>query len=610
MTRSVRALVQQTETAAGSTALAQPRSRTNEGGRVAGSTRRRVTVVLGCVLVIVLLAGSNVLGQRTSVLIDDVAQLAGGITATIVCWRTASRRTGTERQWRVLMAAGMACWSAGMAVWAFYRSVLGMPLPTASVADVGFFLFPILAVPALLAFVGPSPWRAASSARHVWVMSLLDGAVVVGSLFVLSWATVLGAVVHSSESESIEFLVAIMYPITDLVLVAMIVLLAVIPRIAARYRTQLTLLGAGILMMAISDSIYAYLVATGADFMPVLTDGGFIAGTALIALAAAAPRTVDDNPAPRDSSTHGSSLYGSQPTESDCTEAVTGARTQLLLPYALMGAIGIVLAILRVQTGELDSTVVVLGVAVVLLSLVRQVITLVQNDNLLRSLTRAQAELTYRAHHDGLTGLLNRSSFDEHLRAAVHDARAGRGRAVLLLIDLDDFKSVNDRFGHGGGDRLLIELARRLDRCVVDGVVARFGGDEFTALVYADLDAGRATAVRIAETMRTAHEIDGHSVSVGVCVGVVQIGQLDRTPHDTTTVAGSDTADEDELMRLADRAMYEAKREGKAGIYAYDTAGALTAVPSTSDQATLGTRPKMVAGEPDPARLIGPPTRT
>ena len=573
---------------------------------MAGSTRRRATVVLGCVLAVVLLAGSNVLGQRISVLIDDVAQLAGGITATVVCWRTASRRTGSERQWRVLMAAGMACWSAGMAVWALYRSALDMPLPTASVADVGFFLFPIFAVPALLAFVGLSPRRAAAGARHVWVMSLLDGAVVVGSLFVLSWATVLGAVVHSSESESIEFLVAIMYPITDLVLVAMIVLLAVIPKIASRYRTQLTLLGAGILMMAISDSIYAYLVATGADFMPVLTDSGFIAGTALIALAAAAPTTVDDDP---------SSLHGSDPSERAYAETVTGERTQLLLPYALMGAIGIVLAILRVQTGELDSTVIVLGVAVVLLSLVRQVITLVQNDNLLRSLSRAQAELTYRAHHDGLTGLLNRSSFDEHLRAAVHDARAGRGRAVLLLIDLDDFKSVNDRFGHGGGDRLLVELARRLDRCVVDGVVARFGGDEFTALVHADLDTGCATAVRIAEAMRTAHEIDGHSVSIGVCVGAVQIGQVDRTPEDNSDVHGSDTShtsgvDEDELMRLADRAMYKAKHEGKAGIYAYDTAGTLRAVSSGSDQAILGTRPKMVAGEPDPDRLIGPPTRT
>ncbi|MCJ0976210.1 diguanylate cyclase [Rhodococcus sp. ARC_M12] len=569
-----------------------------------------MTVVLGCVLAIVLLAGSNVLGQRVSVLIDDVAQLAGGITATIVCWRTASTRTGTERQWRVLMAAGMACWSAGMAVWAFYRSALDMPLPTASIADVGFFLFPIFAVPALLAFVGLSPRRAAAGARHVWVMSLLDGAVVVGSLFVLSWATVLGAVAHSSEYESIEFLVAIMYPITDLVLVAMIVLLVVIPKIAARYRTQLTLLGAGILMMAISDSIYAYLVATGADFMPVLTDGGFIAGTALIALAAAAPRTVDDTPSTPGSSKYGSSRYGSEPTARVYAETVTGERTQLLLPYGLMGAVGIVLAILRVQTGDLDSTVIVLGVAVVLVSLVRQVITLVQNDNLLRTLTRAQAELTYRAHHDGLTGLLNRSSFDEHLREAVNDARAGGGCAVLLLIDLDDFKSVNDRFGHAGGDRLLVELARRLDRCVVEGVVARFGGDEFTALVYADLDTGRATAVRIAEAMRTTHEIDGHSVSVGVCVGVVQIGRPDRTPPDSTTVAGSDTADEDELMRLADRAMYTAKREGKAGIYAYDTAGTLSAVPSGSDHATRGTKPKMVAGEPDPARLIGPPTRT
>ncbi|OZC82973.1 GGDEF domain-containing protein [Rhodococcus sp. 06-418-5] len=577
---------------------------------MAGSTRRRVTVVLGCVLAIVLLAGSNVLGQRISVLIDDVAQLAGGITATVVCWRTASRRTGSERQWRVLMAAGMACWSAGMAVWAFYRSALDMPLPNTSVADVGFFLFPIFAVPALLAFVGPSPRRAASGTRHVWVMSLLDGAVVVGSLFVLSWATVLGAVVHSSESESIAFLVAIMYPITDLVLVAMIVLLAVIPKIASRYRTQLTLLGAGILMMAVSDSIYAYLVAIGADFMPVLTDGGFIAGTALIALAAAAPRTVEDDPP--GPPIHGSSLHGSATAARVYTETVTGERTQLLLPYGLMGAIGIVLAILRVQTGDLDSTVVVLGVAVVLLSLVRQVITLVQNDNLLRSLSLAQAELTYRAHHDGLTGLLNRSSFDEHLRAAVNDARAGRGRAVLLLIDLDDFKSVNDRFGHGGGDRLLVELARRLDRCVVDGVVARFGGDEFTALVNADLRTGRTTAVRIAEAMRTAHEIDGHSVSVGACVGVVQIGRPDRTADGTTTVAGTDTSDvdEDELMRLADRAMYKAKRSGKAGVYAYDTAGTLSMVPSGSDQGSVGINPKMVAGEPDPARLIGPPTRT
>ena len=136
------------------------------------------------------------------------------------------------------------------------------------------------------------------------------------------------------------------------------------------------------------------------------------------------------------------------------------------------------------------------------------------------------------------------------------------------------------------------------------------GGDEFTALVYADLDSGRATAVRIAEAMRTTHEIDGHSVSVGVCVGVVQIGRPDRTPPDSTTVAGSDTADEDELMRLADRAMYTAKREGKAGIYAYDTAGTLSAGPSGSDHASRGTKPKMVAGEPDPARLIGPPTRT
>ncbi|MCZ4518295.1 GGDEF domain-containing protein [Rhodococcus ruber] len=576
---------------------------------MAGSAGRRVVVVLGCVLAVVLLVGSGVLAQRISVLIDDVAQLAGGIAATVVCGRTATRRTGSERQWRVLMAAGMACWSAGMAVWAFYRSVLDMPLPTASVADLGFFLFPVFAVPALFAFVGVSPRRAAAGARHVWLMSLLDGAVVVGSLFVLSWATVLGAVVHSSESEPIEFLVAVMYPITDLVLVAMIVLLIVIPTIAARYRSQLTLLGAGILMLAISDSIYAYLVAVGAGFMPVLTDAGFIAGTALIALAAATPRTVDNGSSAYSPSACDPSVHSQEPTACVGTDSIAGERTQMLLPYALMGAIGIVLAVLRVLTGTLDSTVIVLGVAVVLLSVVRQMITLIQNDNLLRSLTLARDELTYRAHHDGLTGLLNRSSFDEHLRAAVNDARAGRKSAVLLLIDLDNFKSVNDRFGHGGGDELLIELARRLDKCVGEGVVARFGGDEFTALVHADLDTGRATAARIAEAMRAPHEIDGHPVSLGACVGVVQISRTTGVDPDDTAPQ-STGVDEDELMRLADRAMYRAKREGKAGVYGYDAVGTLSRVPIDIDQDNLGTKPKMVAGEPDPARLMGPPTRT
>lgn len=576
---------------------------------MAGSAGRRVAVVLGCVLAVVLLVGSGVLGHRISVLIDDVAQLAGGITATVVCARTATRRTGSERQWRVLIAAGMACWSAGMAVWAFYRSVLDMPLPTASIADLGFFLFPVFAVPALFAFVGVSPRRAAAGARHVWLMSLLDGAVVVGSLFVLSWATVLGAVVHTPESEPIEFLVAVMYPITDLVLVAMIALLIVISTIAARFRSQLTLLGAGILMLAISDSVYAYLVAVGAEIMPVLTDGGFIAGTALIALAAATPRTVDPGPSACTPAAFGMSVHSQEPTTVACTDSIAGERLQMLLPYALMGTIGIVMATLRVLTGTLDSTVIVLGVAVVLLSLVRQMITLIQNDNLLRNLTLARDELTYRAHHDGLTGLLNRSSFDEHLRAAVKDARAGRRSTVLMLIDLDNFKSVNDRFGHGGGDELLIELARRLHGCVDAGVVARFGGDEFTALVHADLDTGRATAARIAEAMRTPHDIDGHPVSVGACVGVVQIDRTTEADPDYTA-SRTTGADHDELMRLADHAMYRAKREGKAGVYAFDALGTLSRVPIYIDQENLGTIPKMVAGEPDPARLMVPPTRT
>ncbi|ORI22585.1 GGDEF domain-containing protein [Rhodococcus sp. 1168] len=592
----------------------------------------RTAAYLIVVAVVVGVVSSGILPKQLSVVLDDLAQLIGGVAAASICWYTAGHRTGAERRWRVLMAAGMASWSAGMLIWALYRSVLHTALPSPSYADIGFFLLPIFSVSALLAVVGKSPRRTGVGSTHAWITSVLDGMVIVGSLFVLSWSTALGHVARSEETNSLRFLVALMYPITDLVLVVMVSLLAVLSDVPGRYRAQLSLLGAGLVCVAISDSLYAYLIAAGAEEMPLFADAGFIAGPVLVALAASVPtgRSVDSvgriersNWTPNTNWTP--NAQSTSPRLS--LDSLAGDRTQLLLPYALIVLIGTFLGVQWAAHSSVDTVVLALFFAVVVLSLARQVMTLLQNDALLRRLSEAQAELSYRAHHDGLTGLLNRSAFDEHLSAAIDLHNASGRIGVLLLIDLDNFKAVNDRLGHGAGDRLLEILAKRLADTVNGGehggVVARFGGDEFAVLIPAGIDAGCRTAKEIVDTLRKPQTIEGYMVSIGASVGVVELTVFD----------GDATADA--VVRSADRAMYEAKKSGKAGVFTYDYDGALRMVYNLNDiaaafdwrpnhrspdilrisigsgnQESLGISPNIVAGEPDPARLIGPPTKT
>ncbi|OZF43993.1 GGDEF domain-containing protein [Rhodococcus sp. 14-2470-1b] len=584
---------------------------------MANSLRKRIVASLGAVALVVALASSGLLPKAASVALDDAGQLAGGIAATVVCWRTGRRRSGAQRRWRLLMAAGMACWTGGMLVWALYRSVLDVPLPSPSYADFGFFLFPIFAVPALLSVMRRAPHQSEDGSRYHWLTSLLDGLIVVGSLFVMSWATVLGPAARSDRSDSVQFLIALMYPITDLVLLVMVGLLAVIPRVLRRYRAQLTLLGAGLTCLAISDSLYAYLVAAGADEMPLIADAGFIAGPVLIALAASAPSVAVAVAVPT------VSVPDSVPKSADTPPGPPGGRegerTRLLVPHALMALTGVSVAIQRFTQGTVDPIAFGLFLTVIVLAVVRQVMTLLQNDALLRTLYAAQNELTYRAHHDGLTGLLNRSAFDEHLTAAIDRHNDNGDVGVLLLVDLDDFKAINDRLGHGAGDRSLKTLSSRLVDTVNaqgnGGVVARFGGDEFTVLIPASIDAGCTTARSIVDALRAPQDIEGHTVSIGASVGVVELDVFEQAV----------TADT--LLRNADRAMYEAKKNGKAGVFAYDSDGTLRMVYNLSVQAApfnwfghghatadaqgnRGMSPNIVAGEPDPARLIGPPTRT
>ena len=164
---------------------------------------------------------------------------------------------------------------------------------------------------------------------------------------------------------------------------------------------------------------------------------------------------------------------------------------------------------------------------------------------------RLEAELAHQAFHDGLTDLANRSLFrdrTDHALARLHAST--RGHAVLLL-DLDNFKTVNDSLGHGAGDELLVEVARRLRACCRRGDTAsRLGGDEFAVLLedITDVDEALHAAERVAAGLREPFTVSGRETFVTASIGIA---------------VEQDGGEADEIIRNADIAMYLAKRRGK-----------------------------------------------
>jgi diguanylate cyclase (GGDEF)-like protein len=187
-------------------------------------------------------------------------------------------------------------------------------------------------------------------------------------------------------------------------------------------------------------------------------------------------------------------------------------------------------------------------------TLANQAAVALENGHLeqsLAELSRLKEQLRYQAYHDPLTGLANRSLFLERVDARLAD-RGATGIPVVLFLDLDDFKVVNDTFGHAAGDRLLADVAERLRGVLrADDLAARLGGDEFAVLIEDGSDLKRSLLVgeRIIEALRIVFPVAGQETSIGASIGLAA-GRV-----------GTERADD--LLRNADVAMYQAKSSGK-----------------------------------------------
>ena len=462
----------------------------------------------------------------------DATQLVAGAAASWVCFAAARSRAGLQRRWRQLLGVGLAGWALTR-LWWLLQDVMLPDRPVTMVSDIGFFVLPACLVVALLQAPYTRPRPVPTSARRDQLALLIDSVLIAGSLLALVWSTVPRDWFHWSGQPTGLIVAAAGYAISDLVLATMVLLLLLTRPDSRAARRPLALGGLALVAFGVSDTLRLVHLADG--LLSPWQSAGHLLGPALFAVAALSSRPADLPP----------------------VEAGEREWLHLLLPYVPVTATGVMIAINSGSGKPLSPFEAYLGWLGLGLVVARQMFTIVDNTVLLERVSEGQRRLRHQAYHDPLTGLANRALFRERLSGAL-----GTRPVAVLFADLDDFKLINDSFGHAIGDRLLRAIGERLLGCVPpDDLVARLGGDEFAVLL--DHRAGEAELIahRMLATMREPFLIDGHTIAVGASIGMV-------LPEPADAPLSPDI-----LLRRADAAMYASKRRGKGTIARY-TGGA------------------------------------
>src|SRR5258706_1346703 len=184
------------------------------------------------------------------------------------------------------------------------------------------------------------------------------------------------------------------------------------------------------------------------------------------------------------------------------------------------------------------------------------------DEALLQQLLRAKQQAEHSARHDALTGLGNRRKFDEAFAVEINRIQRHGGKLCVMMADIDHFKKINDRYGHGVGDEVLVQFGELL--CLLvrpTDIVARIGGEEFVVLMqHTELWKAVVTAERLRISLADRH-VDPLTEPVTVSIGVAELEEGE---------------DRESVLRRADQALYHAKRSGRDKVAAANPLGTIT----------------------------------
>jgi len=468
------------------------------------SQRERRTVLVGGLLALCLLAAFiahavvGFGGRGTDALFNIWIYSGLMLTSGAACLLRAALVRRERLAW-ALLGVGLLLYTGGEI---YYAAVLAgqATVPIPSPADGGYLAFYPLAYVALIALlrarIGVFP-----------VARWLDGAIVGSAVAALAAAFALGPIVDASnEGQTLAVATNLAYPIADLTLLTMVATAASFT--GWRPGRSWAVLGAGLLLLAVSDGVYLLQAAKGTYVEGTILDAGWPCGVLLVACAAW--------------------------IESGTTEPLRSRAMRIIAIPAAAALVAIC-----IQAAERFTTAPTAAAVISLLTLIAVVVRLVL------SLRESQGEVRTRVQEsrtDELTGLPNRRALMLDLEGATSRPPATGSLRLLVLFDLDGFKIYNDTFGHPAGDALLERLGGRLELFAASkGRAYRLGGDEFCLLAEC-----------------TAAEVD--AIIAGALAALSERGEgFAITASQGSVLLPSEAGSVEEAMQLADRRMYANK---------------------------------------------------
>lgn len=475
--------------------------------------------------------------------LNSIFSVLGCVVALTALFNVYNKSKGDEKYFWLFFFLGIVSYSIGEAIYFYYELILKVEVSSPSICD----LFYLLQYPFLLA--GVLYIVSKKHSGYFSVRLLFDILLVVIIFLTFTWHYFMQYILVQEGMNKLLAFILVAHPIGDFGVLMAIIFLTIIPdRIFSRRVVAIATLG--LTLEVITDLLYLYVITFNTVFNVALFEPLWMLSILLIALAG--------------------QLYIDTENEPLRENRKYTPYINLLIPYIC------VIAMFMVVIKIMEKNLFFMGFMItVILVIIRQIFTIIENNNLMKLLQKSYEELEIKkleleaankellkfgvikdkeSKTDFLTGLYNRRYMDEGLKELIEKCKISLSKNSILMIDIDHFKKINDTYGHQIGDFVLKQVSEIMKESLRGSdILIRFGGEEFLSLLTdTDIDSAKMIAERLRKKVEKGIFVaDYMEIPVTISIGIAEIGDV--------------KVEEDFMSKVekADKALYDAKMAGR-----------------------------------------------